>query len=96
MPTRCSTFADNARWFAVTAFARRRHLVQRLVLISKEAVMSARRVVATAAAVAVVSLGAGWYSVQAFPMRERTGRRRNPKIKALPGPLEQQAKPVTA
>ena len=39
--------------------------------------MSARRVVATAAAVAVLSLGAGWYSVQAFPMRERTGRRRN-------------------
>ena len=63
------TFADNARWFAVTAFARRRHLVQRLVLISKEAVMSARRVVATAAAVIVVVAAAGWYSVQAFPMR---------------------------
>ena len=90
------TFADNARWFAVTAFARRRHLVQRLVLISKEAVMSARRVVATAAAVAVLSLGAGWYSVQAFPMREAQAGAGNVKIKALPGPLEQQAKPVTA
>ena len=90
------TFSDNARWFAVTAFARRRHLVQRLVLISKEAVMSARRVVATAAAVAVLSLGAGWYSVQAFPMREAQAGAGNLKIKALPGPLEQQAKPVTA
>ena len=73
------TFADNARWFAVTAFARRRHLVQRLVLISKEAVMSARRVVATAAAVAVVVarrrlvFGAGISRCAAS-----TGRRRKP------------------
>ena len=84
------TFADNARWFAVTAFARRRHLVQRLVLISKEAVMSARRVVATAAAVIVVVAAAGWYSVQAFPMRE--SQTAADRMKALPGPLEQQAR----
>ena len=88
------TFADNSRWFAVTAFARRRHLVQRLVLISKEAVMSARRVVATAAAVTVVVVAAGWYSVQAFPMREpQTAQER---MKALPGPLEKQARQPTA
>ena len=84
------TFADSARWFAATAFAHRRHLVQRLVLISKEAVMSARRVVATAAAVTIVVAAAGWYSVQAFPMSEpQTGAER---MKALPGPLEQQAR----
>jgi TonB family protein len=88
------TFADNSRWFAVTAFARRRHLVQRLVLISKEAVMSARRVVATAAAVTIVVAAAGWYSVQAFPMREpQTALGR---LKAIPGPLEQQAREPTA
>ena len=87
-------FADNARWFGVTAFARRRHLVHRLVLISKEAVMSARRVVATAAAVAAFALGAGWYSVQAFPMREAQGST-STRIKALPGPLERQARDVT-
>jgi TonB family protein len=88
------TFADNARWFAASAFARRRHLVQRLVLISKEAVMSARRVVATTAAVTVVVAAAGWYSVQAFPMREpQTAQER---MKALPGPLEKQARQPTA
>ncbi len=88
------TFADNARWFAVTAFARRRHLVQRLVLISKEAVMSARRVVATAAAVIVVVAAAGWYSVQAFPMR---GEQQLPPeaLSDLPGPLESKARPIT-
>ena len=86
-------FADSARWFGVTAFARRRHLLHRLVLISKEAVMSARRVVATAAAVAALSLGAGWYSVQAFPMQGQSAP--GTRIKAIPGPLEQQAKDVT-
>ena len=88
------TFADNARWFAVTAFARRRHLVQRLVLISKEAVMSARRVVATAAAVTIVVAAAGWYSVQAFPMR---GEQQLPPeaLSDRPGPLESRARPIT-
>ena len=88
------TFADNSRWFAVSAFARRRYLVQRLVLISKEAVMSARRVVATAAAVTIVVAAAGWYSVQAFPMREsQTAQER---MRAVPGPLEKQARRPTA
>jgi periplasmic protein TonB len=88
------TFADNARWFAVTAFARRRHLVQRLVLISKEAVMSARRVVATAAAVTIVAAAAGWYSVQAFPMR---GEQQLPPeaLSDRPGPLESRARSIT-
>jgi TonB family protein len=87
------TFADNARWFAATAFAQRRHLVQRLVLISKEAVMSARRVVATAAAVAVVVVSAGWYSVQAFPMRnEQTAPG---EVVYVVGPFERTAKPIT-
>ena len=89
------TFADNARWFAVTAFARRRHLVQRLVLISKEAVMSARRVVATAAAVIVVVAAAGWYSVQAFPDARRAAAAARGPVGALPGPLESRARPIT-
>jgi protein TonB len=88
------TFADNSRWFAVSAFARRRHLVQRLVLISKEAVMSARRVVATAAAVTIVVAAAGWYSVQAFPMREPQAAPE--RMRAVPGPLEKQARRPTA
>jgi protein TonB len=86
-------FAGNSRWFGVTAFARRRHLVHRLVLISKEAVMSARRVVATAALVLVCVASAGWYSVQAFPMREAQAGA--PGMRALPGPLERQAGAAT-
>ena len=44
-------FADAPSSVAAPAFARRRHLVRRLVLISKEVVMSGRRVVVSAAAV---------------------------------------------
>jgi TonB family protein len=63
------------------------------VLISKEAVMSARRVVATAAAVAIVVAAAGWYSVQAFPMRE--GQLPADALSGVPGPMERRAKPIT-
>jgi beta-lactamase regulating signal transducer with metallopeptidase domain len=42
-------FADSSPSMAAPAFARRKHLVRRLVLISKEAVMSGRRVVASGA-----------------------------------------------
>jgi len=86
-------FADSSPSMAAPAFARRKHLVRRLVLISKEAVMSGRRVVASSAALGAVVLFAGWYSVQAFPMRE-------PQLpadagSAVPGPLERQAKRIT-
>ena len=55
--------------------------------------MSGRRVVASSAALGAVVLFAGWYSVQAFPMRWE------PQLPAdaasAPGPLERQAKPIT-
>jgi TonB family protein len=87
-------FADSSPSMAAPAFARRRHLVRRLVLISKEAVMSGRRVVASGAALGAVVLFTGWYSVQAFPMR---GVQQLPADAAsvAPGSLELQAKPIT-
>ena len=87
------TYADNTRWLAATAFARRRHLVQRLVLISKEAVMSGKRVVASGAAVAAVIVATSWYAVQALPMREM--QHGAEAFAAAPGPLEQRARPLT-
>ncbi|HEU4893043.1 MAG TPA: M56 family metallopeptidase [Vicinamibacterales bacterium] len=87
-------FADSSPSMAAPAFARRKHLVRRLVLISKEAVMSGRRVVASGAALGAVVLITSWYSVQAFPMR---GAQQLPSdaASAAPGPLERQAKPIT-
>jgi len=87
-------FADSSPSMAAPAFARRKHLVRRLALISKEAVMSGRRVVASSAALGAVVLFAGWYSVQAFPMR---GEPQLPAdaAAAAPGPLERQANPIT-
>ena len=49
-------FADSSPSMAAPAFARRKHLVRRLVLISKEAAMSGRRVVASGAALGAVVL----------------------------------------
>jgi TonB family protein len=87
------TFADAPSSVAAPAFARRRHLVRRLVLISKEVVMSGRRVVVSGAAVAAIVLGAAWYSVQAFPLR--TDQLPAEALAGVAGPLERQAKQIT-
>jgi beta-lactamase regulating signal transducer with metallopeptidase domain len=86
-------FADSSPSMAAPAFAHRKHLVRRLVLISKEAVMSGRRVVASGAALGAVVLITSWYSVQAFPMRGQ--QLPADAASAAPGPLERQAKPIT-
>ena len=87
-------FADAPSSVAAPAFARRRHLVRRLVLISKEVVMSGRRVVVSAAAVGALVLGSAWYSVQAFPMRERAAPSGQPAQRTRDR-LERRAKPIT-
>ena len=61
-------FADEPPLFAAAPFARRRHLFQRMLLISREAVMSSRRIVASTAAMAIAVLLTGWYGVAAFPL----------------------------
>jgi TonB family protein len=86
-------FADAPSSVAAPAFARRRHLVRRLVLISKEVVMSGRRVVVSAAAVGALVLGSAWYSVQAFPMRG--DQLPADALTGVPGPMERQANRIT-
>ncbi len=63
-------FADEPRTYPATSFARRRHLFQRMLLISREAVMSSRRIVASCAAMGAVVVVGTWVGVGAFPLRE--------------------------
>ena len=61
-------FADEPRVFPATPFAQRRHLFTRMLLVSKEAVMSSRRVVGSCAGMLAGVLLAGSYGVAAFPL----------------------------
>ena len=62
-------FADSTSVVPTAAFARRRHLVRRIALVTKEDLMSSRRIVATCAAMMLI-VGTGcWLSVAAFPLR---------------------------
>jgi len=61
-------FADEPPLFAAAPFARRRHLFQRMLLISREAVMSSRRIVASTAVMTLAVVLTGWYGVAAFPL----------------------------
>jgi TonB family protein len=63
-------FADAPPFTPVAAFARRRHLFRRIALISKEAAMSSKRLIASCAAMATIVAGGGWYAVAAFPLRQ--------------------------
>lgn len=61
-------FADEPAVYPAAPFARRRHLFTRMLLISREAAMSSRRVVASGAAMAGALIIAGWYGALAFPL----------------------------
>jgi len=61
-------FADQPTLFPATPLARRRHLFQRMLLISREAVMSSRRAVSSFAAASAVVVATGWFGVAAFPL----------------------------
>jgi TonB family protein len=76
----------------VAAFARRNHLFRRMVLISKEAVMSSKRVVSSCAAMALVVGVGAWVTITTFPL---AGAAAAQELQAGPGPLEQSAKPIT-
>jgi TonB family protein len=88
------TFSEAPSSIAAPAFARRRHLVRRLVVISKEVVMSGRRVVVSGAAVGAIVLSAAWYSVQAFPLRDQQPA--VDRLTAVAGPIEARARAITA
>ena len=87
------TFADRPSVLPVAAFGSRRQLFDRIVLLSKEAGMSSRRLVVTCAVVAAALGGGTWHAVGAFPLIAEP----EPQLARLtsPGPLEQRANPVT-
>src|SRR5262249_46317210 len=92
-------FADAPPFAPSPAFGRRRHLFRGMTLISKEAVMSSRRIVVSCA-VLVVGVAAGsWYAVGAFPlMQAQAPGALTPAAQpgaSEPGPLEQGAKAIT-
>jgi len=61
-------FADRPPLAPATAFARRRHLVERMALISKEVVMSSTRLAVSCAAMAAVVIVGGWFAATSFPI----------------------------
>jgi beta-lactamase regulating signal transducer with metallopeptidase domain len=61
-------FADEPTVYPAAPFVRRRQLFDRMLLISREAVMSSRRIVASSAGMAGVLAMTGWYSALAFPL----------------------------
>jgi TonB family protein len=95
-------FADTTPLSPAPAFARRRHLLRRLALISTEAVMSSKRIVATSAAMACVVVVGSWTAISAFPLRSIGAtvapapavQEQDPLI-SRPGPLEIRAVPIT-
>jgi protein TonB len=85
-------FADETPLAPAAAFARRRHLFRRMMLISREAAMSSKRILASCAVMALVVALGSWYAVDAFPLVSPG----QSTLQKTPGPLEQKAVPITA
>ena len=85
-------FADQRPLAPAAAFARRRQLFRRMVLISKEGAMSAKRLLFSCAVMALVVLAGSWYAAGAFPLKESAGPQ---TLQTDPGPLEKRANPIT-
>lgn len=88
-------FADTPPFTPVAAFARRRHLFRRIALISKEAAMSSKRLIASCAVMATVIAAGGWYAVVAFPLTQGVPRPATEAPGQGTGALEKQARPIT-
>lgn len=87
-------FADDTSLAPAAAFGSRPQLFNRIVMLSKEAGMSSRRLVFTcAAALAVIPAGT-WHTVAAFPLTATAGAPQAARLDA-PGPLEQRANRIT-
>jgi TonB family protein len=61
-------FADDPAVFPAAPFARRRHLFQRMLLISREAVMSSRRIIVSSAVMLAGLCLTVWYAASTFPL----------------------------
>ena len=66
-------FSDASALAPGAAFARRPHLLRRMILISKEAVMSSKRIVVSCMVLAIAVIAGSWYAVDAFPMMQAAG-----------------------
>lgn len=86
-------FADEPSLVPVAAFGSRRQLFNRIVLLSKEGVMSSHRLVVTCGVMAAVLMVGSWKAVRAFPLSA------SPDAQVVqhkaPGPVEQRANPIT-
>jgi TonB family protein len=94
-------FSDDVPLAPASAFARRRHLFRRIVLLSTEEVMSARRIVVSAFVMGVVLVAATVVAARAFPLRDTVSSESSQpsttitSLEQPPGALEQSAKPAT-
>jgi TonB family protein len=79
-------FADRTPLAPVTAFVRRRHLFKRMALISKEAVMSSKRLAVSCAAMAAVVLLTGWFAASSFPLEASAATAASAAQTSKPGP----------
>jgi TonB family protein len=86
-------FSDPLSIVPTAAFARRRHLLRRIALISREDLMSSKRIVASCAVVALVLPLSAWRAVSAFPLHASFAQASGRPTGV--GPLEQRAHPVT-
>jgi TonB family protein len=86
-----AAFADRTPLVPAAAFARRRHLLRRMQLISKGVHMTSRRIVWSSAVMALAVVGSTWYAVRAFPLRVAPAQSSLNEV----GPLEKQARPIT-
>jgi protein TonB len=87
------SFADETSLAPVAAFAGRRQLFNRIVLLSKEAVMSSHRLVFTCGVLAAALAAGSWQAIRAFPLTAVPAAQVT--LRTAPGPLEQRAKPIT-
>ncbi|HEU4695042.1 MAG TPA: M56 family metallopeptidase [Vicinamibacterales bacterium] len=84
-----AAFADDTPLAPAAAFARRRHLLRRMRLVSKGVPMSSTRIAWTCAAMALIVAVGGWYVIDAFPLRAAQD------VQNGIGPMEKQARPIT-
>jgi len=87
-------YADDRPLVATAAFARRRHLFSRMVLISREGVMSSKRIVVSCAAMALVVATGSLYAVSAFPLQNTVSGAQSSSSNTA-GPLERRAQAIT-
>ena len=88
-------FAEEKPSLPAAALARRRHLFQRLSLISRERAMSMKRIVISGALMLVAIAAASRYAIDAFPLAPVTAVAAAQTPAPAPGPLEAAVRPIT-